>query len=179
MTRAKDMDVLVERTFDGRRMPERDEVEVVDMRLGRVLDLHLLIDLVASQQAEARQFAAVVRADAQVAVGQIDDAEVVAAPDQVSLEVAIAGKVDGDVLSRNVGRHVLESGPENGIAIGSHLGYDQAGSGFKADLGDAILAARHQAQRDHRHAHGDGAVAAHVRVHAAVHVDQPGIEFAA
>lgn len=50
---AEHVDVLVERAVDGRRVPEGDEVEVVDMGLGRVLDFQLLLDLFASQQAQA------------------------------------------------------------------------------------------------------------------------------
>ncbi|SSW73827.1 hypothetical protein AVE30378_06174 [Achromobacter veterisilvae] len=179
MAGAEDVHVLVERAFDGRLVPEGDEVQVVDVRLGRMLDALAGVQLVAHDQAHAGQFGAVVGRNPQVAAGQIDDAEVVAAPDDVGRQFAVAGQFHGNVLRGHVRRHVLEARPQHVVAFGCHFRHDQAGGGFEADLGNAVLAARHQAVRDHGHADGDRAVAAHVRVLGAVDVDQAGVVFRA
>ncbi|MCY1506160.1 hypothetical protein D9M68_403990 [compost metagenome] len=144
-----------------------------------MLDALAGIELVAHDQAHAGQLGAVVGRDAQVAARKVHDAEVVAAPDDVGRQFAVAGQFHRDILRGHVCRHVLEARPQHVFAFGRHFRHDQAGRGFEADLGDAVLAARHQAVRDHRHADGDRAMAAHVRILGAVDVDQAGVIFRA
>ncbi|KAG1436498.1 hypothetical protein G6F57_020639 [Rhizopus arrhizus] len=158
-------------------MPERDEDQIVDVRFGRVLDAMARVQLVTHDQAHARQLGAVVRRDPQVATRQVHNAEVVAAPDDVGGQLAVAWQFHRNVLRRHVGRHVLEARPQHVVAFGCHFRHDQAGRGFKADLGDAVFAARRHAIGHHRHADRDRAVAAHVGILGAVDVDQAGVEF--
>ncbi|MND86064.1 hypothetical protein D3C80_780130 [compost metagenome] len=112
-------------------------------------------------------------------MAQVNDSEIVATPDQVGFQVSIAGQVHGNVLGGYVGRYVFKTSPKYLVAFRGNFGHDQSRSGFKANFCNPVGTTWNQAESYHRHAHGNCAVAAHVGVHAAVHVDQAGIVLAA
>lgn len=173
------MDVFVERALNRGLVPEGHEVEVVDMGRCRMLDRHLLAQLLARDDAEARQFRPVLGRHAQRRAPQVDDAEIVAAPGDVGLELADARQFKRDVLGRDVGRDVLESRPQHLGAVVGDFRRDRAGRGLEVDDGPPAVAAAHQAERHHRHADRDRSVPAHVGILRAVDIDQPRIELRA
>jgi len=168
--------VLVEGAGQASLVPEGDEVEVADVTLRGMLQLDLLSQHLASDDTDLRQLRARVRTDLDAFATDIDDAEIVAAPGDIGTHATEARHIEGDVLCRHVGRHILETAPEHAIALVRDLADDRACRGLEANGRAAVLAPGHHTQRHHGHRNGNRSVSAHVRILRTVDPDQARIE---
>src|SRR6516165_11957536 len=98
-----------------------------------MLQFDLLAQHIARGEVDLRQLWRAVGVDFKTLAADVDYAEIVATPSHIGAHRAEAWHIDGHVLSRNVGRRVLETAPGHALALVGDFAHDRAGGRLKAN----------------------------------------------